>query len=251
MAYAVGLTVIVIVGLTADWQRIGENYFDIDIARELFPDIITIAAKNTIVYTISAFIGGVVLGLVAALLRLSSIRPYRTVAAIYIEMFRGLPALLTIIFVGYITPIALGIRFPEVWGVPTAGIVALSLVAGAYLAETIRAGIEGVPKGQVEAARSLGMTHAQTLRSVVVPQAFRIVIPPLTNELVLLLKDTALLSVLGVTPLTKELTAFARSETSRTFNGTPLVIAGIIYLCITIPLTQLVRVLERRNRASR
>jgi len=247
----VGLVAIVVIGLTADWQRIGEKYFDPTIAKSLFPEIITIAAKNTVVYTVSAFIGGVILGLSAALLRLSSIRPYRWAASVYIEIFRGLPALLTIIFVGFITPIALGIRFPDLFGVPTAGIVALSLVAGAYLAETIRAGIEGVPKGQVEAARSLGMTHGQTLRKVVVPQAFRIVIPPLTNELVLLLKDTALLSVLGVTPLTKELTAFARSASSETFNGTPLVIAGILYLCITIPLTRLVAVLERRNRRSR
>ena len=250
-AYAMGLTAVISIGLFADWAKIADSYFDLERAKALFPEIITIAAKNTIVYTVFAFIGGVILGTSAALLRLSSIRPYRWAASIYIEIFRGLPALLTIIFVGFITPIALGVRFPKVFGVPTAGIVALSLVAGAYLAETIRAGIEGVPKGQVEAARSLGMTHGQTLRKVVVPQAFRIVIPPLTNELVLLLKDTALLSVLGVTPLTKELTAFARAEGSKGFNGTPLVIAGLLYLAITIPLTRLVAVLERRNKQSR
>ena len=128
--------------------------------------------------------------------------------------------------------------------------MALSLVAGAYLAETIRAGIEAVPKGQVEAARSLGMTHLQTLRSVVVPQAFRVVIPPLTNELVLLLKDTALLSILGTTITSKELTKFGK-DGAGDFNGTPLVVAGMIYLAITIPLTQLVGVLERRNKVSR
>ena len=115
-----GLVAVVVIGLTADWQRIGQKYFDLDIAKSLFPDILTIAAKNTVVYTVSAFIGGVILGLSAALLRLSSIRPYRWVASVYIEIFRGLPALLTIIFVGFITPIALGIRFPELFGVPTA-----------------------------------------------------------------------------------------------------------------------------------
>jgi polar amino acid transport system permease protein len=128
--------------------------------------------------------------------------------------------------------------------------VALSLVAGAYLAETIRAGIEAVPRGQIEAARSLGMTHAQTLRFVVVPQAFRVVIPPLTNELVLLLKDTALLSVLGTTIDSKELTQFGRSN-AQDFNGTSLVVAGAMYLAITIPLTRLVAVLERRTKAAR
>ncbi len=250
-AYAIGLTLLVAFGLTADWATIGEKYFDLERAKELFPEIVTVAAKNTLIYTVLAFVLGVVLGLSAALLRLSSIRPYRWAAAIYIEIFRGLPALLTIVFVGFITPIALGIRFPEVLGVSSAGIVALGLVAGAYLAETIRAGIEAVPPGQVEAARSLGMTHGQTLRKVVVPQAFRIVVPPLTNELVLLLKDTALLAVLGVTIDQKELTKFGRDAGAQGFNGTPLVVAGLLYLAITIPLTRLVSVLEKRNRVSR
>ena len=192
-----------------------------------------------------------IIGLSMALLRLSSIRAYRWFAAVFIEIFRGLPALLTIIFVGFITPIALGIKFPTIFGVPAGGIVALSLVAGAYLAETIRAGIEAVPKGQVEAARSLGMSHGQTLRKIVVPQAIRIIIPPLTNELVLLLKDTSLLAVLGVTITQKELTKFSRDAASEGFNGTPLVIGGLIYLAITIPLTRLVAQLEKRNKAAR
>ena len=250
-AYALGLTAVVLIGLYADWEKIADSYFDVERAKALFPDIITIAAKNTIVYTVFAFIGGVILGTSAALLRLSSIRPYRWAASIYIEIFRGLPALLTIIFVGFITPIALGVRFPKVFGVPPAGIVALSLVAGAYLAETIRAGIQAVPRGQVEAARSLGMTHTQTLRSVVIPQAFRIVIPPLTNELVLLLKDTSLLAVLGTTVTSKELTQFGRDAVNQGYNGTPLVVAGLMYLMITIPLTRLVAVMERRSAAGR
>jgi polar amino acid transport system permease protein len=250
-AYALGLALVVAFVLTADWAKIGDKYFDTSRIDDLFPEIITVAAKNTLIYTVLSFVGGVVLGLSAALLRLSSIRPYRWLAAIYIEVFRGLPALLTIVFVGFITPIALGIRFPEVLGVSTAGIVALSLVAGAYLAETIRAGIEAVPRGQVEAARSLGMTHGATLRSIVIPQAFRIVIPPLTNELVLLLKDTALLAVLGVTIEQKELTKFGRDAGAAGFNGTPLVVAGLLYLAITVPLTRLVAVLERRNKAVR
>jgi polar amino acid transport system permease protein len=187
----------------------------------------------------------------AALLRMSSLRAYRWIAAVYIEVFRGLPALLTIILVGLITPSALQFNYPEVLGMPTGGIVALSLVAGAYLAETVRAGIEAVPKGQVEAARSLGMSHAATLRLVVIPQAFRIIIPPLTNELVLLLKDTALLAALGSTVATKELTQFGRDAANQGYNATPLLVAGFMYLMITIPLTRLVAVLERRNKERR
>jgi polar amino acid transport system permease protein len=124
-------------------------------------------------------------------------------------------------------------------------------VAGAYLAETVRAGIQAVPKGQVEAARSLGMTHTTTLWRVVVPQAFRIVIPPLTNEFVLLLKDTSLLSILGFFLDQREITKFSRDLAGRTFNATPLVIGGLMYLVITIPLTQVVAMLERRNERTR
>jgi polar amino acid transport system permease protein len=250
-AYALGLVAIAATIAFADWGTIGEKYFDLDRAQEMFPDLVTVAARNTIVYTIFSFVGGAVLGLSLALLRLSSIRAYRWFAACFIEIFRGLPALLTIILVGFITPIALGISFPKILGVSTSGIVALALVAGAYLAETIRAGIEAVPKGQVEAARSLGMTHTQTLRLIVVPQAFKIVIPPLTNELVLLLKDTSLLAVLGVTAEQREITKFARDAANQGFNATPLIVAGLAYLVITIPLTRLVAVLEKRNKAMR
>jgi polar amino acid transport system permease protein len=250
LAYGGGLALVGGFVAVADWSTIVDAYLDLDRARGLFPDIVTIAAKNTVIYTTFSFVGGSVLGLVMALLRLSPIRPYRWFASIYIEIFRGLPALLTIILVGFITPIALGVSFPQILGVPTAGIVALSLVAGAYLAETIRAGIEAVPVGQVEAARSLGMSDGQALRRVVIPQALRIVVPPLTNELVLLLKDTSLLSVLGVTVTSKELTKFGQDAANQGFNGTPLLVAGLMYLMITIPLTRLVAVLERRNRSA-
>ena len=250
-AYGIGLLIVGGVVAFADWQKIGHAYFDADLIRDQFPEVVTTAAKNTVIYTVFSFVGGVILGTSAALLRLSSIRPYRWVATVYIEVFRGLPALLTIILVGFMTPIALDITFPRIWGVTTAGIAGLSLVAGAYLAETVRAGVEAVPKGQIEAARSLGMSRATTMRTVVVPQAFRIVIPPLTNELVLLLKDTSLLAVLGVTIADKELTKFGRDASGVAFNSTPLVVAGFMYLVITIPLTRLVAVLERRNAKAR
>ena len=115
----------------------------------------------------------------------------------------------------------------------------------------MRAGIEAVPKGHIEAARSLGMTNSQTLRIIVLPQALRIMVPPLTNELVLLLKDTSLLAVLGATPESRELLKYANDSVGMTFNGTPLIVAGVIYLLITIPLTRLVAQLEKKNRAIR
>jgi polar amino acid transport system permease protein len=159
-----------------------------------------------VLYTALAFSFGLVLGLVLALMRLSSIAPYRWFATVYIEVFRGLPALLTIFLVGFGIPIAFQVRWPILAQIT----LGLGIVAAAYMAETIRAGIEGVPKGQMEAARSLGMSRTRAMVSIVIPQGFRIIIPPLTNELVLLIKDTSLLFVLGTTPATKELTKFGR-----------------------------------------
>ncbi len=119
------------------------------------------------------------------------------------------------------------------------------------MAETIRAGVEAVPRGQMEAARSLGMTRGKAMTYIILPQAFRIIIPPLTNELVLLIKDTSLLFVIGTTPLSKELTKFARDFMTETQNATPLTVAAIMYLIITLPLTYLVRRLEKRTNKGR
>lgn len=242
--YAVFLAVVVAVVLATDWARVQNQFLRVDIAREQFPQIITIALKNTIVFTVVSFVGGVVLGVVMALMKLSSVPPYRWFATAYIELFRGLPALLTIFAMAYVIPIALGVQVPG--GQVGAGLVGLILVASAYMAEVIRAGIEAVPKGQAEAARSLGMSPARTMLSVILPQGFRIIIPPMTNEFVLLLKDTSLLFIAGSTVFTKELTTFARDGLSVNSNGTTLVMAAMLYLLITIPLTRLVAVLERK-----
>jgi polar amino acid transport system permease protein len=202
-----------------------------------------------VIYTVGSFAIGLFLGLLFALMKMSPVGPYRWIATVYIEFFRGLPAILTIFLVGFMVPIAFGIRVP--FGQPGAGTLALGLVAGAYMAETIRAGIEAVPRGQVEAARSLGMTSAQAMSWIVLPQAFRIILPPLTNEFVLLLKDTSLVSVLGVTAATKELTRFGRDGVISNANATPLVVAGLVYLALTVPLTRLAAAMERRGAKGR
>ncbi|MGI8938562.1 MAG: amino acid ABC transporter permease [Iamia sp.] len=250
--WVVGVLLVGLVLAFADWGRIADNFLDGPIAGEQFPDVLTIAAKNTVLYTVFSFTLGLVLGLLSALARLSSVWLLRAYARAYVELFRGLPALLTIILIGFAIPIALGIKVPrvEIAGVASlsgAGILALGLVAGAYLSETIRAGLQAVPEGQTEAARSLGMSPTQTTIFVVIPQAFRIIIPPMANEMILLLKDTALLSVLGTTVDSKELTKFGRDGVSGNFNMTPLIVVGVIYVLITIPLTQVVGRLERRQ----
>lgn len=233
----------------ADWGALQQNFLQLDNAWEQLPEIITVAAKNTLLFTVIAFTGGLLLGVVLALMKLSTVAPYRWLATAYIEVFRGLPALLTIFFMAFAVPIAFDFRPPG--GSVGAGLIALILVAGAYMAEVIRAGIQGVPKGQTEAARSLGMSPSWTMFSIVLPQAFRIVIPPITNEFVLLIKDTSLLFIAGSTPATKELTTFARDATVNLGNSTPLIMGGMLYLLITIPLTRLVAVLERRMAKAR
>lgn len=245
--YASSACAIVLLAASADWPLIGRNFFDADIARSMWPDVLFIAARNTLLYTTLAFTFGLVLGLALALMRLSTIAPYRWFATVYIEVFRGLPALLTVFLVGFGIPIAFQVRWPILLQIT----LGLGIVAAAYMAETIRAGIEGVPKGQMEAARSLGMTRTRAMVSIIIPQGFRLIIPPLTNELVLLIKDTSLLFVLGTTPATKELTKFGRDVLAARANATPLIVVGAVYLLITIPLTQLVAVLERRNALAR
>ncbi len=242
--YLLFFAVVAVIILATDWGKLAGAFFQLDIAREQLPQIVTVALKNTLLFTVIAFTGGLVLGVALALMKLSSVAPYRWFAIVYIEIFRGMPALLTIFAMAFMVPIAFGWRLPG--GPVGAGLIGLVLVAGAYMAEVIRAGIQAVPKGQSEASRSLGMSPTKTMGWIVLPQGFRIIIPPLTNEFVLLLKDTSLLFIAGSTVLTKELTTFARDASSITSNGTPLVMAAMLYLLVTIPLTRLVAVLERR-----
>lgn len=245
VGYLVFLLALLAVAAAADWSRLADAFLRLDVAGEMFPRAVTVALRNTIVYTVLAFVFGLVLGLALALMRLSTILPYRWFATAYIELFRGLPALLVLFMVGYGIPLA----FPDreipggVYGSVTLG---LGATAAAYMAETIRAGIQAVPRGQLEAARSLGMSHGWAMISIVLPQAFRIVIPPLTNEIILLTKDTSLVYVLGVTASTIELTKYAGDALNTKVNPTPLVVAGLLYLAITLPLSQVVRGLERR-----
>ncbi|UFR05281.1 amino acid ABC transporter permease [Streptomyces sp. Go40/10] len=243
--YAVFVAAVIAFAVTADWGRLQNQFAQADIARQMFPDVITLALKNTVLYTLSGFVVGLVLGMVIALMRLSSVGPYRWLAGVYIEIFRGLPALLIFIFVGVAVPLAFpGTEIPG--GTYGKVALALGLVSAAYMAETIRAGIQAVPKGQMEAARSLGFSPAKAMVSIIIPQAFRIILPPLTNELVLLFKDSSLVLFLGVTLEERELSKFGRDLASTTANSTPILVAGLCYLLVTIPLSFVVRRMESK-----
>ncbi len=230
------------------------EFFKWKIVKGMFPRILTEGIRNTILYTAVAFVGGLIIGLVLALGRISKHRWLRYPAATVVDVIRGLPALLTIVLIGYGLPIGYKSLTGGRWRWPFGelgskfipGGLALSIVAGAYLAESIRAGIEAIPKGQMEAARSLGMNPSQTMRKVILPQAFRIIIPPLTNELTALLKDTSLLAILGVQVGGREILTYVRALSNATANTTPLIVGGMAYLVITLPLLRLVGMLEKR-----
>ncbi|MFL6022186.1 MAG: amino acid ABC transporter permease [Marmoricola sp.] len=247
--YALFLGAVAALILVADWSKVRANFFDGEVFGSIWPELVTEAAKNTVVYTAEAFVGGLALAFALALMRLSSLKPYRWLATAYIEFFRGLPALIVIILFALGIPLAFQKSLPG--GAVGAAVLALVAVSGAYMAETLRAGIQAVPRGQSEAAQSLGMSDSWTLFSVVLPQAVRVVIPPLTNEFVLLLKDTSLISIAGVGIGQAELTNFATDNLTINSNATPLIAAAVCYLIITLPLTQLVAYLERRTQKAR
>ncbi|MCF2570590.1 amino acid ABC transporter permease [Brevibacterium sp. UCMA 11754] len=241
--YAILILIAVVIALVADWPTLIDTFGRFDIAVGMFPEVITGALKNTVIFTALGFVLGLAIALVVALMRLSSVGVYRWLATIYIEFFRGLPALVVFLVMGFGLPVAFpGFLLPQLVII----MIALGLVSSAYMAETIRAGIQAVPKGQVEAARSLGMSSSRAMITIVLPQAMRIILPPLTNELILLTKDSSLAYILGSSVDGRELAALGRAEIVNTANLTPFIVIAVCYLIITIPLSYLSRVLERK-----
>lgn len=178
-----------------------------------------------------------VLGVVAGLGRVASNPAARSLAATYVELVRGTPLLVQIFIVYFFIGSVLSLS-PF-----TAGVAALSVFTGAYVAEIIRAGIEAVPRGQTEAARSLGMSYPQTMRFVVLPQALRRTLPPLAGQFISLIKDSSLVSIIAITDLTKA----GREVVSSTFNPFEVwFTVALMYLALTFSLSLLVRRLERR-----
>lgn len=247
--YAVLVVILVVLIALADWKSISQSFFNLDVAREGLPELFTVALKNTVIYTVSGYAAGFVGGLLLALMRQSSVAPYRWLSAIYIEIFRGLPALVIFLMIGSLPLAFPGFHVPgDVYGQAALG---LGLVSAAYMAETFRAGLQAVPKGQMEAARSLGMPHMRAMISIIIPQAIRIVLPPLTNQLVTLLKDSSLVLILGVTAAQVELAKFGNDQASTFASPTPILVSGLTYLLITIPLGYVARRLEARQGAHR
>jgi polar amino acid transport system permease protein len=203
------------------------------------------AAKNTLQLAFLGEAGGIAIGLVMALLALSQRRAVRAPARGYINFFRGTPLVWQLSAGYFLFLFGLNVRLSPY----NVAIIIFSLNTGAYAAEVFRAGIQSIERGQIEAARSLGMSYLQAMRYAIVPQAIRRVIPPLLNEFVILIKDTSLVFVLGLTFQQLELYGMARAGYSSTFNATFFVAAAAGYLAVTLPLIGVVNAVERRLRS--
>ena len=238
------VAILVALILIIDWGAVRRSFFDLENVSGMFPEVITIGLWNTVQYTFFGFLFGLLGGTVLALMRMASFPVYRWIATLYIEFFRGIPAILVFIALGFGASLAFNLNLTTLQTAATA----LAIVGSAYIAETIRAGLQAVPKGQVEAARALGMPAWRAMVTIQIPQAFRIVLPPLTNEAILLTKDSSLIYVVGMAGAAAELTKMGRDGITMYQAGmTPLVVAGICYLIITVPLSMLARRMENRG----
>jgi len=230
-----------------NWPEVRDAFFDMDAYRRSFPSIARAFLLNVKIFLIAEGIVLVTALLLAVLRSLPGpvFFPLRLLATAYADLFRGIPTILVIALLGFGAP-ALGIE-----GIPTSttfwGVVSLVLVYTAYVSEVYRAGIESVHPSQEAAARSLGLTRTQSLRTVVLPQAVRRVIPPLLNDFIGLQKDTALVGVLGSVEAFKQ----AQIEVSADFNFTHYLVSATLFVAITIPLARFVDWLVARDRRQR
>jgi His/Glu/Gln/Arg/opine family amino acid ABC transporter permease subunit len=203
------------------------------------------AAKNTVQLAFLGEAGGIMIGLLMAMLVMSKRRAVRAPARGYINFFRGTPLVWQLSAGYFLFLFGLNVRLSAY----AVAVIIFSMNTGAYAAEVFRAGIQSIERGQMEAARSLGMSYLQAMRFAIVPQAVRRVIPPLLNEFVILIKDTSLVFVLGLTAAQLELYGQARAGYSSTFSATFFVAAALGYLAVTLPLIGVVNAVERRLRS--
>lgn len=235
--------VVLVVGNSSGWPRTRDSFFDFSAGWAGVPDLLRALWLNVQIMLISEVFILVIAAAIAVLrtLRGPAFLPIRFFCALYVDVFRGLPLLVVLYLVGY------GIPALRLNGLPdspfTLCIIALVLTYSAYVAEVFRAGIESVHPSQRAAARSLGLTYGQTMRHVVFPQAVRRVLPPLLNDFVSLQKDTSLVSILGVI----DIVLTAGNQVSVDYKFVHYVVAGLIFLVLTIPLTRITDWYSRRQ----
>ena len=221
------------------WDRVQAQFFDfsrMDGVWEMYAQGLLVTLQVAIVAAVLSIIFGLTFGI----LRTLGNPVINLFLGLHIDIFRALPLIVSMVLIFYALPFV-GIRLPAFW----AAVLALVLMNSAYQAEIFRAGIESIPRGQIDAARALGLGPGATMRHVILPQAFKIVIPPLTNNLVSLVKDTAVAYVITV----PELLTNAQQAVTWKRTPTPLILSMFVYLATLIPLIHLTRRLERRLNA--
>lgn len=212
--------------------------FDVELIVRSFPLLLAGAAVTVQITALSVGFG-LLIGMFVGIARLSKLLPVWAAAAVYVDFIRGTPLLVQIFLIYFALPILLGTRIDPF----IAAITACSINSGAYVAEIFRAGIQSIDKGQMEAGRSLGMTWPQTMRHIILPQAFKRIIPPLGNEFIAMLKDSSLVSVIGF----EELTRRGQLIIARTYGSFEIwLTVAFIYLLMTFTISRLVDYLERR-----
>jgi polar amino acid transport system substrate-binding protein len=226
--------------------QLRDSFLDWDLYRQAIPTLFTTGLPNTLILTYSALVIGLALGMVLAIAGISNSRWLRWPARIYTDIFRGLPEVVIILIIGMgLGPLVGGLTDNNPYPL---GIVALGLMAAAYIGEILRAGIQSVDPGQLEASRALGFSYPAAMRLVVVPQGIRRVLPALVNQAIGLLKASALVYFLGLIAGQRELFQVGRDLNAQTGSLSPLVAAGLFYLILTIPLTHLVNYIDTRLR---
>lgn len=233
-------------------QEFLNQFFDVGFMVDHFDEVLEgfwVTIQISVVSGILALIWGLILATLRQLPG-KGLMPVRAVTIAYIDVFRGIPLLLLILIIAGGVPalefLPESLRLPQWFGKPDNfwfGVLAITITYGAYMAEVYRAGIESVPGGQMEAARSLGMSHGQAMRSVILPQAVRKVIAPLLNDFIALTKDTTLVSVIALS----EVTLVANDIQSETFNSSALVLGALLFLAVTLPLARLIDKLISRE----
>ncbi len=255
IAVAAVSSVVVIGGLAAlvlrssGWPVVQQTFFDVPFGRQVLPLIWEGFKVDLLIVVIATFFIAI-LSLTLAIVRTSAapaLAPFRILATVYVDVFRGTPLILVIYLIGFGIP-ALNLAVLSSADVVVYGTAAIVVTYSAYVAEVIRSGILSVHPSQRAAARSLGLSPAKTMRYVVLPQGLRRVVPPLLNDFVSLLKDVALVSIVGVV----EGVRVAQVQADKAFNYTPYVVVSILFLIVTIPLTRftdrvLLRSIARQN----
>jgi polar amino acid transport system permease protein len=226
-----------------------DTFLDWGVIGDALPRMLSEGLRNTLLIAALSIVVGVLIGLVMAIMLLSRRWWVRLPGRIYVDTFRGLPVVLTVMLIGIGLPSA-GFR---PFGRDAFGyaVLAVGIISGAYLAEIFRSGIQSVESGQMLAARSLGLTYGQAMLLVIVPQGIRRILPALAGQFVKDIKESSLVYLLGLGVGQRELFFIAQEEIARSYNSSPLVAAGICYLSITVPLTHAVNWLDRRLRADR